>query len=212
VRTDEMLSGGRHAAAFRRAFVRHGLWPSLAQPANVDPSRLEPVAVSHASPSPIPNRADGELVIEQPGVQAMRVRFATLDMEMGSCTDGGSQCDGVYLYDRDGEVYARLGGKSTGTLSPIIPGDKVTVRWVTTASVQSVGFTIDQVQVLRGAALPDAGTPDAGVTTADARPDRPVTGDAQGGCQAGSGSPGLAPAGLALWALAAAARRRRRRA
>jgi hypothetical protein len=117
----------------------------------------------------------------------MRLRFATLDMEEGTCVGGGTQCDAVYLYDKDGEVYARLGGRGTNVLSPIIPGDKITVRWVTTPSVPSTGFTIDRLEVLMASASgPDAGVPDAGpLGSADARPGRPVTGDATGGCAVG---------------------------
>lgn len=192
VRTDETLFGGSHATALRRALIWRGLWSGFAEPATVDPSRFMAVAKTAGSPSPIPNNADGQIVLEQPGATAMRVRFATLDMEEGTCADGGSQCDAVYLYDKDGEVYARLGGRGTNVLSPIIPGDKVTVRWVTTPSVPSTGFTIDRLEVIMGAPpSPDAGVPDAGpVGTADARPGRPVTGDATGGCAVGGGAGG----------------------
>jgi hypothetical protein len=191
VRADEHLNGGANVAAIRRVLIWRGLWAGLAEPAAVDPSELAAEEVSLRSPSPIANNADGQLEIDRPGATAMRVRFASIDMEQGACLDGGTDCDAVYLYDREGNVYARLGGRSEGTLSPILRGDRVVVRWVTSPIGPSNGFTIDQVEVKMGALVPDAGVPDAGPGgTPDARGGRPGTGDAEGGCAVGgAGSP-----------------------
>jgi hypothetical protein len=165
--------------------------------------------VSLASPSPLENNADGQLVIDRPGVSAMRLHFSKIDFEEGNCLGGGSQCDAVYLYDREGNLYARLGGQSTDTLSPVIPGNRVVVRWVTTPTVPSGGVEIDRVDVyVAPLGPPDAGVPDAAPpSTADARPGRPGTGDTEGGCSTG-GPP--TPIGLLLGLLIARRRLRPR--
>jgi hypothetical protein len=136
----------------------------------------------------------------------LRVHFASLDMQTGAACHQ-QLCDAVYVYDRDGNLYARLGGRQTDLDGPMVPGDRVTVRWVTDSDGDSPGLVIDRVDWLAGAAA----TPDAGVIVTpppDARvPGGSGGGDPEGGCAVGGGASWLAAVALAL--LVAYGRRRR---
>ena len=202
---DRNLTGGENVVAFRRALTRHGLLADVTAPVQFDEADLESAAATFESPT-LENSADGELVVDQPGAAALRVHFASLDFETGSaCTD--TLCDAVYLYDRDGKLYARLGGKQTDLDGPMIPGDRVTVRWVTNAERPSVGLVIDRVDWLGELPAP---TPDAAPPPPPDARGPGGTGEPSGGCTCAAGSrPGAGDLlGLLLVGLVLARRRR----
>ncbi len=186
---DSTLHGGAHADAIRRVLTWRGVISTLTAPAPDGPV-VTSLPTSLAM-GPLGDDADGHMTFTHPGAAALRVHFASLDMQVGSnCQD--NECDAVYLYGADGNAYARLGGSHAGYDAPAVPGDTVTVRWVTDAQGASAGFAVDRIDVLAAPGPPDAGP-----------------GEATSGCATAGGGGGLAWAPLSL-ALAGARRRRHR--
>ena len=199
---DAELDGGAHAATLRRVLVWHGI---LATPSPPGPDG----AVVASMPVDFTQAGGGGLdvsrTISEPGAPSIRVHFASMHLDVGGSCVGGL-CDAIYLYDKDGNVYARLGGTKNDVTAPIVPGDSVVVRLVTRALSNSTGFVVDRYDVIDPSAppppMPDAPPPDAPPETP------PMKAPDSGGCGVGAGAGG---AGLwvLIWAAARAARRRR---
>ncbi len=212
---DQSLHGGAHLDDIRRVLVRHGFLATITPPSTMEGPwtsvTSRPLVVGQ-----VPHSADVSETYTSAGAHAMRVHFASIDMEVGveGAACPSTFCDAIYLYDGEGRLYARLGGGATDVTSPAIPGDTVVVRWLTNSRTASAGFTIDRVEAIAATVpMPDAGPPppppDAGV------PVTPTPGGEPSGscaCRAGArGELGPGPALLVLIAAAAAAGSRRRR-
>jgi len=199
---DAELDGGEHQATLRRVLVWHGILATPSPPgADGAVVATAPVDFTQAGGQGL----DVSRTLSEPGAPSIRVHFASMHLDVGgSCVDG--LCDAIYLYDRDGNVYARLGGARTDVTAPIVPGDTVVVRLVTRATSQSTGFTVDRYDVVdpsQPTAMPDAPMPDAPPETP------PMKAPDSGGCRLGGGAGGGAAAWLFIWVAARAARRRR---
>ncbi len=152
---DQDLHGGSHAAELNRVLIWHGLLSTISpQPAFTPP--IDTFATSIASPSSIPNLADGHETITHPGAAAIRVHYNKFNMRSG---------DNVYIYDGAGLLYAIESGKLNAHTSVAVPGDTIVVRWVTNGNNQSNGFSIDSYDITT-IGLPDAGVPDAALPDA----------------------------------------------
>jgi MYXO-CTERM domain-containing protein len=186
---DATLAGGARADVIRRTLTWRGVISTLTAPAQPGPVQSsQPVSLAMG---PLADDADGNMTFSFPGAHALRVHFATLDMQVSALCPK-NECDAVYLYGADGNAYARLGGNHTGYDAPVVPGDTVTVRWISDASGTSTGFAVDRIDILAAPGPPDAGP-----------------GEATSGCGVAAGGGGLTWAALTL-AFAAARRRRRR--
>lgn len=197
ITADTGLHGGANGALIRKVMTWHGLITTKS-PAAVGTEVLRS-ETENLSVGPLANNADVSNTINVPGAYALRVHFASITMEgRASCPD--MFCDAIYLYDKAGLLYARMGGTKTDVVGPIIPGDTVVVRAVTNPTGVSAGFVIDKVDVIldpTGDGGPGANGPSGGC-----------------GCRVGSESRtgGLAAASvLGLVLLGGTARRRRRR-
>jgi hypothetical protein len=132
---DRQLTGGRHAAALRRSLIWSGLISTPSQPVQVDESRVLTAEVRQESPHPIANGADASITVTQPGATALRVHYSAFSFRNG---------DNVYIYDGQGRLYQIETGNAGAHSSAAVPGDTVTVRWVSNSSSGSAGFTIDR--------------------------------------------------------------------
>jgi hypothetical protein len=148
-----------------------------------------PVTIESAHP--IADLEDQQQTITHAGAEAIRVHFASFDLESdAACVDG--LCDAVYLYDADGRLYARRGGALCGFDAPAEPGDTVIVRWVSDRSVGSQGFVVDRYDVSGM-----GGGPDAAIAGVDAGPGGGEEGGGDDGCGCRAGG-GRGRAGLGL--------------
>jgi hypothetical protein len=214
VTAEQMLTSGRHAATLRRVLVWHGF---LSTPSLPGPETAVLDVVNSSVVLAGGSAVDTSQTLSAPGAGGVRVHFASISLETGFCRD--ALCDAVYLYGRDGNLYARLGGSQSDVKAPIVPGDEVVVRLVTHPGSQAAGVKIDRYEVLAAPPAPDAGVdappPDAALADApppDAPPDATPAGapDAtvvaprSGGCAvvAGTGRGDGALAGLLVAALA----------
>ncbi len=175
---DEDLNGGANATAIERAFIWHGLFDTITPEAD-----FPPPTSSHAyaleSPHPLADFDDSMETITHPGATAIRVHFVSMNMQTGAgCAD--NQCDNVYIYDSAGLLYGKLGGAQNDFYSPVVPGDSITVRWVSDGSGDSQGIVIDSYET-SVTELPDAApVPDATpVPDAMPLPDAMPTPDAE---------------------------------
>ena len=172
ISADNSLHGGAHVAALNRVLIWHGIDATLSAEAGF-PAPTATFAIDIQSPSSIPNNADGHDSITHPGATAIRVHFASFAMASG---------DNVYIYDGAGRLYAKLSGNLGSFDSVAVPGDTITIRWVTNRNNQSNGISVDSYEI-SSAELPDAGPipdaapipdatpiPDADPTMADAAP------------------------------------------
>jgi MYXO-CTERM domain-containing protein len=205
---DQDLYGGAHVEAIRRGLIWRGILATITPPADFGEEKVT-VKTDFASPSPLDNNVDDQRTFTQPGARAVRLHFSSIDMETAlRCKS--TFCDALYVYDTDGRLYLRTGGKVTDFTTPAVPGDTLILRWVTSAGTPSVGFVVDRLEAAMSAPQPpDAGVPD---TRPDASPPM-VRGDAGGGCScaAAGGRRGGWGGALALSLVAGAAAGRRRR-
>jgi hypothetical protein len=190
---DATLHGGAHQDAIRRTLTWRGVISTLTAPAP-DGAVVTTLPVS-LQMGPLGDDVDGNMTFDHAGAGALRVHFARVDMEVDPACPNNT-CDAIYLYGADGNAYARIGGSHTDYDAPAVPGDSVTVRWITNPQGASPGFTIDRIDVLPGS---PAGPPDAG------------PGEATSGCSVSPSGGGDALAWVALSAACAIARPRRRR-
>jgi len=161
LQADEQLHGGAHADAIRRVLTWRGVISDIQAPVPAGATlRGVPVALQVG---PLGGDVDQSMTFSQPGASALRVHFAQVDMDAG---------DGIYVYGADGNAYARIDGSDPD--APVVPGDTVTVRWVTTPTGTSAGFTVAWIDVLAAAVAPDAGP-----------------GESSDGCSVASGRGGL---------------------
>ena len=214
---DQLVFAGAHRPALRRALYHHGVlqtpltgngYPTVEVSEIVD-VRNPTVGGLYA------NDLDDTQTVTLGGGGAVRVHFASISTSSGSCAV--TQCDGIYLYDGDGDLYQVLGGVRTDVTSVQIPGDTVRIRLVTNAQGQSTGYVIDRIEAMGGIQPIDAAVPidaprplDAGL---DAPPPRPDAGEApseDGGCCQTGGAPD-SPVALGLVVALAWWTRRRRR-
>ena len=174
VAADTALAGGAHTDAIRKVLWAHGLDRTPLDGANFGTSPTI-VPATFASPSPIPNDADGTLTVHQDGAAAISVHYATFATEArGSCF--ARVCDWIYVFDGAGHLYQAEGGGLGAHDSVIVPGDTMVIRWVSNSSTTSAGFTIDSYAwASTVAAMPDAAPPvDASLIDAAVVTDAPI--------------------------------------
>jgi hypothetical protein len=201
---DVALHGGAHVAAIRRVLLWRGLLTTITPPATVDPAALVVRAWSAETPHPLPDDSSGTLTFREPGASVVRPRFRSIDLDSPTGCSGGP-CDALYVFDGEGNLYARLGGVAANVDGPAIPGDTVVLRWVTNPSRPSQGIVMESVAVIPGIeGPPDAGPPpmpDAFVPPPQVDARVPRVDEASGGCAVGGGAAGGVWVVLGLLAL-----------
>lgn len=156
ISTDATLNGGANATALRRRLVHFGLSRLLSAPAAPGPTTTLPVRIGPQRDGAGNYRSstDETRTLSVPGARGLLVHFDRLDLETASsCFQ--RNCDNVYLFNGEGDLFAVYGGAATNVTSVAVPGDTVVLRLVSDPSVVRTGYHVDRLEVLD--APPDAG-------------------------------------------------------
>lgn len=108
-----------------------------APPDQEDPFNWQSAALALSSPHPYQKNFKQDFPIEVPGVRQFSVYFERFETERGY--------DKVQFIDQTGAVVAEWSGSHNGEFSPIITGNKVTLRFAADDSVNNHGFDITKV-------------------------------------------------------------------
>ena len=106
-------------------------------PSEYDPGVWTRVAYSVSSEHPYPNSQSLSFVVQQKGAKKMAVHFSRFEVE--------STYDKVTFQDSKGKVVGEFSGTYTGSYSPSVDGDKLTVILTSDSSVNAYGFDIDYI-------------------------------------------------------------------
>ncbi|MBU6375299.1 MAG: S8 family serine peptidase [Bdellovibrionales bacterium] len=106
-----------------------------------DASKWEDVSFTVESAHPYIEKSNETFVVDQPGVQYIRVFFDRIETE--------PRYDVVSVENAAGEVMDSLSGKQSGVFSEAVKGSRAVIRLKSDDSVNGWGFKVSKIQVVR---------------------------------------------------------------